>query len=71
MKMNTNSNDKIQFKNAIKLSSIEEIIGKVIKIVKLKFDIQGETWIEEMFSYIYFKAANSTHNVHTEILVLF
>ena len=49
MKMNTNSNDKIQFKNAIKLSSIEEIIGKVIKEENLELNIHGEIWIEEMF----------------------
>jgi len=59
MKMVTISTDKMQFKNAIKQGTIAEIVGKVVKVGRLKIDIQVEIWVEEMFSEARFKAVNA------------
>jgi acyl-CoA hydrolase len=48
-KMVTVSADKVNFILPIKSGTIVEIIGKVIKVKKLKIEIMVEIFVEEMF----------------------
>jgi len=49
-KLVTVSTEKIKFLNAIKSGTIIEIIAKIIKVGKVKIDIQVEIYSEEMYS---------------------
>jgi acyl-CoA hydrolase len=59
MKVVTVSSEKIEFFKMIKLGSIIEIIGKVVKVGRVKINIKVEIFLEESDSFARNKAVEA------------